>query len=53
MTLDSDELMAALPVTISLGVASMLSNEVLKALVARADAALSWAKAGGRNRIAV
>jgi diguanylate cyclase (GGDEF)-like protein len=51
--LDGDELAAALPVTVSLGVASMLANEELEALVAKADAALYRAKAGGRNRVAI
>ncbi len=52
MTLDGDELAAALPVTVSIGVASMRPNEVLEALIVRADAALYRAKAGGRNRVA-
>lgn len=37
-------------VTASIGIATMLADEPMDALVARADAALYAAKAGGRNR---
>lgn len=41
------------PVTVSLGIAGMLPDDTLEALVARADAALYRAKAEGRNRVAL
>ncbi|MFO1428825.1 MAG: GGDEF domain-containing protein [Candidatus Competibacteraceae bacterium] len=53
MTLESEGLTAGLSITVSLGVAEMLPDEALEALVARADAALYRAKAGGRNRVAI
>ena len=40
---------AELPITISAGVAAALDGDTPDSLLARADAALSWAKAAGRN----
>jgi two-component system cell cycle response regulator len=42
---------STLAVTASIGVASLLKAEQMAALVARADAAMYRAKAGGRNRV--
>ena len=53
MTLGIDGVSKPLSVTVSLGIARMLPDEALEALVARADATLYRAKAGGRNRVAV
>jgi diguanylate cyclase (GGDEF)-like protein len=43
----------AVPYTVSIGVATLAPDEALAGLLARADAALYAAKAGGRNRVAV
>lgn len=43
---------AALPVTVSIGVAEYRRDETVKQMVARADQALYVAKNGGRNRVA-
>jgi diguanylate cyclase (GGDEF)-like protein len=38
-------------VTASFGVAALRGDETAEDLVARADAAMYWAKAAGRNRV--
>jgi diguanylate cyclase len=42
---------AALPLTVSIGVANAVDGDNAQTLLARADAALYGAKAGGRNRV--
>ena len=41
----------AIPVTVSIGVASLLPGESLEGIIARADQAMYAAKSGGRNRV--
>jgi diguanylate cyclase (GGDEF)-like protein len=48
-----DDAGAPIPVTASLGVATLRAGETLDAFVDRADRAMYTAKSGGRNRVGV